>query len=517
MKRFSILYNGDNIQGDTNFREDGYDFKNVLADLNLREISSLTNLLPKEIDYVLNIMTDFNSCSEDIKLRSGVLTDFMTLPKFFEIFDGQMIYFGMLREKLMVAKRNMLKATGDVSAETSLLNYNKIVSACFFMTLTYQAVFNLYREFKYFEVTSPRLIELKEFLLELMENSSFKQLCEECQIFSDHVNEGVIFDIEMKLNSILRIVSLRLFDFRYSKPMESGLFYTIMRALSIEEKKSRNQKIYIEKTFTQESKISNADDAYLKSVLEFQINLAARRLASVYETLIDMFMNISQELIFYKYALWMTSYMKQADIPYCLAEISDDGASFEFDELCDMTLTMAFENKGAGFTVVKNDFNFSDLVNIVTGANQSGKTTFLRSFGCALMFARTGLPVPAKRAKIDVFKNLYTHFQRYDAELKNEGQLDTELAEMAKIVYSADSRSVILMNESFSSTGIKDAAQIAGDVMGAFAHLNSRVVYVTHIPEIREKLAGSGRSVSANLYKTGQNADGSPTFKLERV
>jgi len=414
----------------------------------------------------------------------------------------------------------MLRTTGDVSAETSLLNYNKIVSACFFITLTYQTLFNLYREFKYFEVTSPRLVELKYFLIDLMEKSTFKKLCDECQIFSNHVNEGVVFDIEMKLNSILRIISLRLFDFRYTKPVESGLFFSIMRALSIEEKKKQNQKIYIEKTFTQESRISHTDDAYLKSVLEFQINLAARRIASVYETLIDVFTNISQELVFYKYALRMIRYMKQRNIPYCVSEITDsvsDGQSFEFDELCDLSLTSAFEGSGTESKVIPNDFNFEGFVNIVIGANQSGKTTFLRSFGCALMFARTGLPVPARRAKIDVFKTMYTHFQRYDAELKNEGQLDTELSEMAKIVYAAESRSVILMNESFSSTGIKDATQIACDVMGAFAHLKSRVVYVTHIPEIRDKLTNSDRSVSSSLYKTGQNADGSPTFKLEKI
>ncbi|MCL2099804.1 MAG: AAA family ATPase [Oscillospiraceae bacterium] len=515
MKRFSILYSGETVKENINFTKDGYDFGNILADLNIREISKFTNLEPKETEYVLNIIKDFSSGKEDIILRNGILTDFLTLPKFYDVFADQIEYFGMIREKLTLAKRNMLKATGDVSAETSLLNYNKIVQACFFTTLTYQTVFNLYREFKYFEVTSPRLVEFKEFLIELMEKSSFKQLCDECKIFSDHLNEGLIFDIEMKLNSILRIVSLKLFDFRYIKPPQTGLFHAVMRAFAIEEKKFENKKIYVEKTFLQESKISSADDAYLKSVLEFQINLAARRLAAVYETLIDVFMNISQELVFYKYALSMINHMKINGMPYCLAEVSDEPGVCEFDNLCDMTLAFAFKESGAA--VVKNDFKSEKNINIIIGANQSGKTTFLRAFGAALVFARAGLPTPAKSAKIDAFENLYTHFQRYDAELKNEGQLDTELAEMAKIVYSASSKSVVLMNESFSSTGIKDALQVAGDVLGAFAHIKSRVIYVTHIPEMREKLISSGRVKDAELYKTGQDKEGNPTFKLEKV
>ena len=157
-----------------------------------------------------------------------------------------------------------------------------------------------------------------------------------------------------------------------------------------------------------------------------------------------------------------------------------------------------------------------------TGANQSGKTTFLRSFGSALVFARAGLPVPAARAKMRPFKNLYTHFQRYDEDLKNEGQLDTELAEMSTIVYSAGKDSVILMNESFSSTGLKDAAQIASDTLAALNYIGAKVVYVTHITDMRDKLREAGNfneteKANINLYKTGQKDDGSPSFKLEKA
>ena len=542
MKRFSILY-GDNNPNSLNGSENqgnqeingGYNFRNVLNDLNLSEISKLTNLTQKDMDYVLNIMIDFKSTKEDIKVRYGVMRDFLRIPGFFEIFEKQMNYFEAIREKLFAAKRNMMRSTGDVSGETSFLNYNKITQACFFLSLTYKTIFNLYREFKRLDLKSPHLLKFNEFLVDLIENTQLKQLNEECAIFNDHVNEGVIFDIDMKLNSILRIISLRLYDFRYVKPVQTGLFYSVMRRFSVEEKKEKNKSIYIEKTFTQESRISSIDDAYLKSSLEYQINLCARRLSAVYDTLIDLFLNISGELIFYKYALNMIAYMRETGIPYCFAKFSDDpddsanpansinsGNCMEFKDLCDITLSTSLKN--AEFSVVRNDYTLkeTDGINIIVGANQSGKTTFLRTFGSALMFARAGLPVPAANAKITLFKNLYTHFQRYDEDLKNEGQLDTELTEMEKIVYSADSDSIILMNESFSSTGLKDATQIACDVLGAFAYTGKKVVYVTHIPDIREKLAASGNlnalnNVNINLYKTGQNSDGSPTYKLEKI
>jgi len=528
MNRFSILYcdnnANQNIPNIQDIRDNSYNFHNILSDLNLREISKFTSLSSKDIDFVLNIMADFKSSEEDVKMRLGIIQDFLNLRDFFGIFDKQMHYFIEIKEKLANAKRNMMRASADVQSETSFLNYNRIVSACFFFSLTYKAIFNLYREFKYPQIESPHLQKLGEFLSELVESSHFKKLDEECKIFNDHVNEGVIFDVDIKMNSILRIISLRLSDFRYIKPAPTGLFYSVMRAMKIEEKKQQNKLIYIEKKFTQESLISSMDDAYLKSNIEYQINLIARRLAAVYETLIDLFSNISGELIFYKYALNMIGYMKTTGIPYCLPEINKQkqDCSAYFEGLCDITLATSYKNAESTFEVIRNDYIMkeTDKTNIIIGANQSGKTTFLRALGSSLVFARAGLPVPAVRAKLSVFKNLYTHFQRYDEDLKNEGQLDTELTEMETIVYSAVRDSVVLMNESFSSTGLKDAKQIASDVLSALDYIGAKVIYVTHIPDMRDKLRESDNFAgkeNINLYKTGQKDDGSPSFKLEQV
>ena len=513
---------------DTYTDDNGYNFQNIVSDLNLGEISKFTNLSSKEISYVLDIVSDFKSAEEDVIMRSGIIRDFLNIKEFFSNFERQMHYFVEVKDKLADAKRNMMRASADVQSETSFLNYNRIVSACFFFSLTYKTIFNLYREFKYPQIQSKKLQELGDFLTDLVENSAFKQLDEECKIFCDHVNEGVVFDIDIKMNSILRIISLKLRDFRYIKPVQTGLFYSVMRALAIEEKTQTNKRIYIEKNFTQESLISKNDDAYLKSTMEHQINLIARRLASVYETLIDLFSNLSGELVFYRYALNMISYMKTAGIPYCLAEFAEapsgQGCFAEFFELCDITLAADFKDAEAKFEVVKNDcaIKENDRINIIIGANQSGKTTFLRAVGSALVFARSGLPVPAEKARLSHFKNLYTHFQRYDEDIKNEGQLDTELAEMEKIVYSADKNSLILMNESFSSTGLKDAKQIASDILSALDHVGAKVIYVTHITDMRERLResghiGTGEKENINLYRTGQKEDGSPSFKVERI
>jgi len=139
MNRFSILYRDDSVnQNIAGIHDNKYNFQNILDDLNMREISKFTALSEKEIDYVLNIIADFKTSEDDIKMRAGIIHDFLNVRDFFETFDKQMHYFVEIKEKLANAKRNMMRASADINSETSFLNYNRIVSACHFFNLTHK-------------------------------------------------------------------------------------------------------------------------------------------------------------------------------------------------------------------------------------------------------------------------------------------------------------------------------------------------------------------------------------------
>ncbi|GHU36617.1 hypothetical protein FACS1894105_07260 [Clostridia bacterium] len=523
--RFSILYaKAKPVKTDPPDPSE-YNFEYILSDLNIREVCSYTNMNEADVDFVCGIMTDFKSTRDDIALRSSVIEDFISHPGFIDTLEAETENFMRLREKLTDAKRNLMRSTGDVQGGTGFLNYSKVTHACFFFDLTYKAVFRLYREFKAIELKSPRLTELTKFLTELFdEDGVYKKLCEECMIFNEHVNDGVVFDIDMKLSPILRIIALRLYDFRYEKPKSEGGFRSFLNAFGLEDKRSRDRNIYTEKRFTHNSGISPEDDTYLKGTLEYQINLLARRLSAAYEHLIDLFLDLAGEMRFYRFALNLIDYMRRQHVPNCFAKITDtEKQSARFTDLTDLTLAKYDDSGKNSVTVVRNNFGMEETtsVSLITGGNQSGKTTFLRAFGSALILARAGLPVPARDAEVSLFGKLYTHFQRFDDELHNEGQLDTELAEMEKIVYTAKSDSVILMNESFSSTGLKDATGIAVDILSALENMGVKVIFVTHIPGLREKILADGFIKGGERaiihYVTGSDASGAPTYKIGKA
>ena len=104
---------------------------------------------------------------------------------------------------------------------------------------------------------------------------------------------------------------------------------------------------------------------------------------------------------------------------------------------------------------------------IVTGANQGGKSTFLRSIGIAQVMMQCGLMVVAERYESGIFPSLFMHFTRREDSQMNSGRLDEELRRMDQIIRNLGPDSLILLNESFATTTEKDGSEICYDIIRA--------------------------------------------------
>ena len=70
---------------------------------------------------------------------------------------------------------------------------------------------------------------------------------------------------------------------------------------------------------------------------------------------------------------------------------------------------------------------------VLTGPNQGGKSTFLRSIGIAQVMMQCGLPVTAASFKSGIFPRIFVHFTRREDSEMNSGRLDEELGRMSMI------------------------------------------------------------------------------------
>ena len=150
---------------------------------------------------------------------------------------------------------------------------------------------------------------------------------------------------------------------------------------------------------------------------------------------------------------------------------------------------------------------------IITGANQGGKSTFLRSVGLAQLMMQCGMFVGAESFASTVCTGLFTHYRREeDAEMES-GKLDEELARMSEIADWVTPGSIVLFNESFAATNEREGSEIARQIVRALLESGVRVFLVTHFFDLAHSLyqQGSGESL---FLRAQRRDDGQRTFRL---
>ena len=150
---------------------------------------------------------------------------------------------------------------------------------------------------------------------------------------------------------------------------------------------------------------------------------------------------------------------------------------------------------------------------IVTGANQGGKSTFLRSVGLAQLMMQSGMFVPAESFGASICRNLFTHFKREEDAAMISGKFDEELSRMSNIVDHIAPYSMILFNESFAATNEREGSEVARQIMTALLEKSVRIVCVTHLYELARGFFTYNRA-DALFLRADRQVGGGRNFKL---
>jgi MutS domain V len=259
--------------------------------------------------------------------------------------------------------------------------------------------------------------------------------------------------------------------------------------------------------------IADRDEAGTAALSELEdraLNQVANALARSVDHVLDFLRMLRTEVGFYVGCLNLAEQLTAIGAAMVTPDVVPvDEVTLEARGLYDVSLALTVKRPVVANDVAANETSLT----MITGANQGGKSTFLRSVGLSQLMAQCGMFVGAEGYRANACTGVFTHYKREEDETMESGKLDEELARMSEIADHIRAGCLLLCNESFASTNEREGSQIARQVIDAMLAERIKVVFVTHMYDLA---AGyhRRRMRTALFLRAPRGEDGARPFRL---
>jgi DNA mismatch repair ATPase MutS len=430
------------------------------TDLNLDQIIETTISYKKEFDikkFFYVPLTDKNS----IVYRQEIVKD-LQKEKFYLKVDK-------FSNKLLDIKKqqDMIKN----------LEYKEYKNGWFLqMVIMYcEALESFYEVLKSADLCSQGFIRFRTYLQDYLQNEDFLSFKKEMMLVKERL-DSVVYDVTID-GMIFRVKKYEDED-NYTKEIEKVFS-------KFEQGDVKPQKCQFDK----DRGINHVNAKILEFVskLYSDIFLQLHKFCQKYENFIDeTFLIFANEVEFYISYLEYIEDIKEQGVSFCFPNISEDDKYIQIEEGFDLALaySLKFDKK----RVVPNDYSLKnqERIMVVTGANQGGKSTFARAFGQINYLSKLGLPVPAYSVKLFLIDSIFTHFEKEEDISTLSSKLQEDLIRIHAIFEKATPKSLVILNEIFSSTSLQDAIFLSKKIMNKIDERDLFCVWITFIYKINE-------------------------------
>ena len=168
---------------------------------------------------------------------------------------------------------------------------------------------------------------------------------------------------------------------------------------------------------------------------------------------------------------------------YCRPEITDSNEIYIKDGRHPVIELNLNENE-----FIANDTNIGEdnnLIQIITGPNMAGKSTYMRQMALIIIMAQIGSFVPATSAKIGICDKIFTRIGASDNISKGESTFMLEMNEVSNIIKNSTDKSFVILDEVGRGTSSDDGLSIAMALVEYLSkHKKVKTVFATHFHEL---------------------------------
>jgi hypothetical protein len=443
--------------------EDGLKQETVAApdcfgDLNLDQVVDAITAGKQEYNLKPFFYTPLHDV-EAIRYRHEVMQDMED--------ETLMVHIKAFAEKMVVVRRYL--------ALVEKLDYNYHKKGWFLeAALVYcGAITGLAADLSQANLQSPGFLAFREYITHYVHSPGFEMLRAEAQAVKDELS-GVKYSIIVGLGKF----GVRQYDDEADYSVEVEKVFEKFKQGAVEDYRVK----------LHESSGMNHIEA---KILEFVAQLypepfaALDRFCAGLSRFVDETLRIfDREIQFYIAYLEFVTAIKHKGLPFCYPQVSATRRQVYANDTFDLALANALLTTKQ--PVICNNFFLEgpERIIIVSGPNQGGKTTFARMFGQLHYLASLGCPVPGRAARLFLFDQIFTHFEREEDIRNLRGKLQDDLVRLHHILAQATPNSILILNEVFASTTLKDAVFLSKEIMAKVIELDLLGVWVTFIDEL---------------------------------
>ncbi|HET6821433.1 MAG TPA: hypothetical protein VFH34_02230 [Anaerolineales bacterium] len=214
----------------------------------------------------------------------------------------------------------------------------------------------------------------------------------------------------------------------------------------------------------------------------------------------QLFINLRQGLIFYLGALRLIQRFQKLGLPMCRPQVSPiEERRCEVKDSYNLHLALKHSETqdGTASAIVRNDIHMGQggRILLLTGPNSGGKTTYVQGVGVVHILAQLGCYVPGTAAVLSPLDHLFTHFPLEEKPEADTGRFGEEAIRLRKIFEQVTRHSLVLLNETLSSTSFSESLYLAEDLVRILRRVGARAIYATHLHELASRADALNESV----------------------